>query len=379
MVLFVIIPLLALTQVDGPGLIEAPQFSRIVQAQHEDLRDYELIIEGTLELGPTSRATREEKDSYKRRYQSLYRYRSDGATFLEVYNRGASLDSFGRTRYALFGDKSEEVESVPDPKVPRLTFETKPRSPLQLFSQTGSPQRLLYHWYFEQFKDLRFIGYEHLGWELIDGHNCAKIKLFLFTTPPAGNKTRSQLLMWIDLERSANPLRVELLFEPPAVASRSHSIELRSFKLPGNKSIWFPIAGIDDGFMVKPGDYREEPLVRSTYHVVNSSLQFNQSPPDSAFSLKGNGDEARRSKLVMRKEFDDATANSPPPARTDRKSVQERLDQQLREADSQARMIEASSAVRESWGVATWAQLGFGGIAIFLLVGIFARRSGAGR
>ena len=227
-----LLPILSLAQIGPSDRVDADQFSRTIESLHKDIHDYSFVLEGTLEMGPARRPTEEQREAFKQRYQSFYRYRSDGATYLDVTSRGSRVDSFARARYALLRDLSEELTTVPDSRVPVLPIISKARIPLQLFSVIGSPQRLLAHWYFERFKNLKEMGYEHLGWEEVDGHNCIKIKLFLFTSPPPKGKVRSQLISWIDLERSGNILKQEMLIDPPQVSSRLHGVQLQRFPLP---------------------------------------------------------------------------------------------------------------------------------------------------
>ena len=195
-------------------------------------------------------------------------------------------------------------------------------------------------------------------------------------SPGPLNPKMSKYVLCIDLERGAHPLRIEHLVFPPDVAGRTDSIELESFPIPGGKRVWLPISGVNNGLILRRGEYATKPIWQETCKVVRSSIVFNQVLPDRFFSVKKDS-QGKTAGLVLKNEFEDLLSKSPPRVRTDPKSVEDRLSKQLDEADRQAKMLEAPSPERTFWSPTLLTQSGFLvlGIALILWVTILIRKS----
>jgi len=188
-------------------------------------------------------------------------------------------------------------------------------------------------------------------------------------SPGPANPKKAKHRLWIDLERGANPLRVERFTRPPDLAARSHSIVLESFPAPGGKRIWLPIAGVHDSFL-RDRKYAKEPNWRDTCKVVRSSILLNRGLLDRSFSVQPKDSRKSSAGLIMKREFDDLLAKTPARERTDQKSVEDRLQKQLEAAESQSTMLEAPSPARMYWTPVLITQIGLLGVGAALILWI---------
>lgn len=357
--------------------IDAGQFLRIMEGMQSQVHDFSMIYEGKFEfVGPQKLlpfpAVQMTKD-----FQGTYDYRQDGAIRLDLYQRpkraGASLF---HTKSVILGNKLEEVQLIPD-LLHHTDVKTIGGAEPASLNRSASPHRFLFQWLFQSLSaryDAQFLGYEYQGWESVDGHRCLKVRFNLYPGIPelAGQGRRC----WIDLERGGHPLKVEQ-FDENGIVDRTHHIQLRRFDLPGGGTTWFPISGVAETFIWDEGSgtvYHKFPICRETYTIVNGSLRFNQNLQDSAFSLdRGPGANESSGLKALRREFDAASSRpASPPLRIDSAGVQEQLNANLAEADRQAKMIEASSTARATWGWTPTLQLGFGLLGVICLGGVAA-------
>ncbi len=343
--LVILLSSLALVAQEPSPKVEGGQLVNIVRGAYAGLNGYSFVYEGERRLVRAA-TSQEDQDSSYLSYQGIYAYRFDGSTYLDVYLKGRSEPAhLVRSKGAIFRDKTELVAFEPDSRSAR-SIRVLQRNPYAL--ERESPQKIMYHWFFQAVADASALNYEFLGWEPQDGRSCLKAKLDLSPSPPGSKSANSAYVFWIDLERGGNPLRVDYLARPPHVAERVHDIKLERFEVPGRGPIWFPISGILDTFVIDANSYSDTPILQESYVVVRRTLRFNQDMPNSMFTVKWKGETAGSRELVLRKEFDEAATHPAPALRNDPASVRATLDRRLAEAESQSRMLEASSAARET-------------------------------
>jgi len=355
-----------------PAGVGPEQFSRIVKGANADVKDVSFLYEGRLEkIGPGNVSV-DDQEHFRRKFQGNYTWRKDGSILVDYYNRGVTLDSgFTHSSIVLFGGKTEMIDRFPDRRSPAAKTSQSQNSWLLI---DCNAHIINYLWYYHWLPDPAKLNYIDMGWETIDGHRCLKVQLD--GAPGPVNPKRSKYLLWVDVERGAHPLKIEYLMAPPHVLARTHSVQLESFPLPGGRRVWFPISGVRDSFL-QGNNYLSEPVFRETSFVVRGSLLFNQQLPDRFFTIKKGDPRTAPGGLLMKKEFDELLANSPPPMRRDPKSVEDRLQKQLAEAERQAEMLEASSPSRRFWSAALLSQIGIFtfGVAVIIWASILIRKS----
>lgn len=367
--IFILASLVAASQAP-PASVGPDAFVNLMRGLHEQVHDVSFIYEGEWELVRRG-APEENKKRLQQRYQGSYAFRADGSTYLDLYLRSGPESRLSRSRRAIFRDKAEVLSFVPEIRF-RSPIEVRPKNYYAL--EEHSPQQLLFYWFFQSMTDARSLEYEFQGWETIDGRKCAKVKLDIVPRQSGSPQDMPAYVFWVDLERGGHPLRVDKLFSPPHVDSRTR-IKLEQFRLPDGKPVWFPISAVLDTFVIDTGKYSAEPIIRETYDVVRRTLRFNQGLPDSTFTVKREAGIPGSADIALRKEFEDTEAHAPL-LRNDPASVQRRLDEKLAEADKQSRMIEASSAARPAWSWSGLAPIGLVaiGVALVAAAAVFWRR-----
>lgn len=292
--------------------------------------------------------------SFDMNYQGVYAFRvADVAVALDLYEQ--HLDAkmpMHRNTDALVGHRLEQLEQTPDNDkeslVPRKTVGS-------YFSLNGprSPQR------FVLFGLLRHAALDPVGWDFritgwedLDGRRCAVAEMNQFhemTRPD-----RPMLKLWIDLERGALPLKLEV-HRGDLVTLKTTDIGLEQFKLPGGDSVWFPVKGTTRIFSLSTGETPTATYFEEVAYVIRSSLKFNRNLSDSDFSIRSGSRIFTLSKsLVSDRRFEEARkAEARPTLRTDRESVERTLASRLAEANAQSKELEASSAAEEVIGTGT--------------------------
>ncbi|MGC8643130.1 MAG: hypothetical protein ACP5XB_24995 [Isosphaeraceae bacterium] len=331
------------------GQIGPDHLDRILRGLHDKIQDVSLICEGTEETLQPELLDRQ-RTVRRRGFQCSYDYRSDSSARLDLYTYGDTADSlFQRQVRALLGRDLERYDAFPDQV--RIASVTSAIGSPYSFNVLGSPSALVYMWYF-RFNSGKFasMNYENLGWEAIDGHRCLKVRMDFLPNMPANRRAYREY--WIDLERGGHPLRIDN-YHGNLMGIRTSGIELCEFKGKGRERIWLPVDGVRDTFVwktAKRGLVRSEKAIsRVTYHVVKSTVRFNQGLSDGYFRLRKKGEP-----LSARRPFDlsrkfDKEAKKPPAVRSDPESVRERLDAKLAEAEKQAATLTASSRGRTVW------------------------------
>lgn len=345
---------------------DAAQFARLMKGLHGAIQDVSLVYEGELHyVGPADLLGRGSATT-NQFFQGAYVYRADGAALLEFFRRDLDKDGlFQHESFAILGAKMEALSKIPDLAAqfnrPRVTQSKTASTNLGAINKTGSPQRILYTWYFNQLVDPQGYGYECQGWEEVDGQKCLRVQLNV--VKQTSNPRKPTIRFWIDMDRGGHPLKVEDL-SGSDVRMRTDRIELERQPLADGRSLWLPVRGVTETFQYS-GGFHKTPLYRETYSVINDTIRINQGLADSLFTV------AQTSKLPstdylrrLRKDFD---RPPPPPPRRDAAGVKERLDKTLAEADEQAKRIEASSTARAGWSTTLLVQAALVAIGVVAL------------
>jgi hypothetical protein len=309
--------------------------------------------------------------------QGVYAYRVDEAAALDLYEQ--HLDAkipLHHNTYALVGSELEQVEQTPGHDkaslAPRkgpggLASLNRPRSPQQfvLFGMLRQAARDPIGW------DFRVVG-----WEDVEGLRCAVAEmnqLYEATSPD-----RPILRLWIDLNRGALPLKLEVR-RRGVVTLRTSDIGLERFNLPGGGSVWFPVKGRTCSFSLKRGETPGSGFFEDTAYVIRGSLRFNRGLTDSDFSIRpGSRIFTLSRSLASDRRFEEARAiESHAVLRTDPESVQKTLASRLVEANAQSKELEASSSAEEGLGTGV-AQLllGAAGVGLIGIVAFLKWKSG---
>lgn len=346
----------------GSSGVGPDQFSRIVKAAYSDIHDCTFLYEGGVERVASPGITEQYRAKWRCRFQGSYTWRDDGSIFLDCLRESGSIPTPSRDTFSISGDKTFLRSRAPDRRRAD-SFSVQPRNPWIITASLQSPHAVSWFWYYHWLPDPKTLNYVDLGWEAIHGRRCLKLQVDIGPAPPEANN--SKFRFWIDLERGAQPLRIERLIKPPKVASRI-DLKLESFPIAGGKRVWLPVSGVKESFLRKD-EYVSDPVFRETYDVIRSTIRLNDHVPDSFFSVKKPDLGAGADPLGLKLEFDEEWAKSPPPERTDPKSVEERLAKQLAEADRQSKMIDASSPAREFWSTTLLVQLGLFTVGALLI------------
>jgi hypothetical protein len=365
----ILLSLLFCVRQSGSGHVGPEDFGRIAKGALADIGDVSFVYEGFRERADT-RDPAEHLERKRRKYQGTYAWRSDGSILLDYYTRAGS-DDFGHITFALFGGTTVKISRAPDKKIPPATSRRR-QSPWAL-AESGA-HKINFLWYYHWLKEPSSLNYVDLGWETIDGHRCLKVQLDL--SPGPADPKKSKYRLWVDLERGAWPLRIEHLIHPPAIASRTHSIELQSYLTPSGKSVWLPVAGVHDSFL-RGRETVDYPIWHEVCKVAGGSVVLDKRLPDKFFSISSKDSPRGPTDLVLRREFESAVVKAPPRLRTDPESVEKRLKTQLEEAERQASLLEAPSPARARWlpGILIQAAFFCAGVAMISWAIVQLRRS----
>ncbi len=362
----------------GTAGVSPEQFSRILQGALSEIRDVSFMYEGIYRLeipnipGKTDAELEQYRIKNRRQYQGLYSWRGDGSERVDYYLQTGGPDNVRYYSFSLFGGKTISLIRDADRRFGPVYDDHEKQNTWLLSDFT--PHNMNYLWYYKDLGDPGAQNYRDLGWEDVDGHHCLKVRIDNGKMAPS--EKNPYTCFWIDTERGGHPLRVEKFYWPPFLAGRVYSIELKKIDLRGGKHAWLPISGIEDTFVTGIQEHSQEPVYHVVSRVLPDTIRVNEGIPDSAFALRI-GDPPRSDDRVLRRNFDAAYAKSPPPERTDPKSVEERLTRRLEEADRQSAMIDASSSSQGSWSATLLAQIGFfsAGAALITWATMILRRS----
>lgn len=354
----------ALLALQAETRVNAEDFLKLVRAAQSSISDVSFVCEGSITfVGPKDLI--DPTANLDKKFQGIYVYRSDGALFHDLYLRGEGVDSlFVHSKRALLRGIVEKLQTQPDLR--QLAEPHSTRGNAASMRDAGSPNNLLWLWFFESIRTIDSYQYEFEGWEDVDGARCLRARLNYI---PGSMPQNPQVKFWIDVARGGHPLRVEFYLNS-ALAFRLYDVRLAWFPTMGGVKTWIPVDGILDYYSWGPKTY-DAPTQRETYHVVKDSVKLNQNRSDRTFSTKWSSSSPN---ISLAKEFDSA-GNVPRP-RNDHETVAARLDARLAEADEQAKELDASAAAATGNGLSL-AYLAPGVLGVCLLAIAVAKKWGA--
>lgn len=220
------------------------------------------------------------------------------------------------------------------------------------------------------------------GWEVVDGHNCLKVRASVLTTDKDVDKERDKRYYWLDLDRNGQALKVEY-YNGGQLQGVIDRVRLEEFDLPGGGTYWLPVYSRQRSFALGL-NILENPVTERTVSMVAGSELFNLNLPDAVFSVLRDsayptpkelqGVEASVKAGPLASKFGAQAALQPPRYRTDPVSVRKRIEDGLAEADRQSKELEASSPAREAWSGTTVVQVAIGVLGVGLLGFVAARK-----
>ncbi len=354
-----------LSIVQTPPDIDANQFARLVEAQVGPLRDVSFLYEGSLRwIGPKSvwanqpgRERAKNPGLYGESFQGAYLYRRNDAALRDTYYKNHADPSFvKRVKVASLRGQAKDLTIYGNAK-PRPGLEQPAKEVgggMRALSGLGSP-----HTFFRLARLLNMggsqeSGFQAIAWEQVEGHRCLKFRLDI---SGASREEGTYEEYWLDLERGANLARVDY-YEKGKLGTRLDKVLLSRQKLGDGTSIWVPVRTRVQEFQWNGVEYTS-PVVEMMFEVIDGTILVNQGLPDGVFdldremALPAAGELQRirqaESELSIAKEYESLPPE--PPLRLDPAGVRERLEQSLKKAEEQSRMLEASAPSREPW---TW-------------------------
>ncbi|OJW25885.1 MAG: hypothetical protein BGO49_22005 [Planctomycetales bacterium 71-10] len=357
-----------------PESIDADQFTRIMSQAYADVRDVSFVYEGEAVYTPRGMTREAAKANPKvegwKLFQGGYSFRSDGATRLDYYMtsyRHGDEDAFHQILVILNGQQTH-LTQYPTRRNEQPTIRGGGPGTL---NRPESPERFVYDWYFQTMIDprttidARVRNYQFLGWEDVDGHRCLKVQFNEVWGLDDSSPDRPVVHFWIDLERGANPLRVEFRHGKGG-KMRTFGIELDQVEDGTGGSRWFPVRGRCEYLIdIDSSPYLGMPYCVEDYQVVAGTVKFNQSLPDEFFTVDWKGPYVETSELAKTR----STFRKPTP-RYDPVSIQKRLAETLEKADRQTEAYDAVDPDSQAWG--RFAQAGLIGAGVAALVGVAA-------
>ncbi len=342
--------------------VDAAQFTRLIAAAMADIRDAAFVFEGESKFVGPREAVKGDIAELTTTYQGSFAARSDGSVFVDSYRRRTikGVPLLTRDTGSVFQDRTERLIRDPDQKSaqPQKHSRAAPRSLIA----PGSPLRMVYSWQFRNADPSEFPDFEALGTEAIEGRRCLHVAFNTYASAKTLPIPRSHY--WFDLDRNGHPIKVEYR-EGDRLVSRA-TIKLSQVDAEDGSRPWYPVRGLFESFKMTSRGAEgpvtreaDQPFTREIVDVVTSSLRLNAGLPDEVFSIASNGGATDTSGLkALRSEFLNPVPR--PKERTDFKSVQERLDRDLEQAEGQAKRLDAS---RMDEGL-PWGQW-----SLFLMVG----------
>ncbi len=376
----ILMVLAGLVQTDDS--IDAAQFSRLLTAWHSQYRDVAFLYEGNLRwVGPGHVYGERPAEEFGFSFQGFYVYRNDQSIMIDEYSKRHVDGLSGRKTLALQAGRLEEIRSLPDHDHSKSPIRRGPGAPAS-FNGLGSPQHIFIIPYIATKSDAAAYGYQHLGWEEIDGFRCLHVQLNRIPEPknPAG----TYIQYWMDVARGGHPLRVEYYVKDKRI-SRADNIKLAKFEGPDGKSVWLPVSG-ELAALRWEGRHYEEPLTRESIAIVQGSVVLNRGWPDAMFSLQRfRGPNAVKDAISLTRQLDKLPIPSEyaklavraKPTPTDPAGVDRLLREQLEAADRQSQQLEAASSSNSRWWRQILVQSLFItiGVATLVVTAIYRRRS----
>lgn len=355
------------------------QFMRFLETAHAEIHDFELTCEGETRLGAGARVVEQKGvDSVQYAHQANYAYRSDGATFLDIYEKPFDPRApWLHKLYTQIDGKATELVESPDTRgtvAPPSISKGVPGA----FPFTGSAERFIYLPYWRQLGySARNIGFEFGAWEEIDGNQVLRVVI----DPYPNSRHRDRLHLWLDMHRGAHVLKCES-YRESKLRYRLHGVVLAALPAAAGKQIWLPVRAEFDSFVQGvPGrppkvEYTTEPVFHETYRVVHGSVVLNRGLKDDRFTSIWRGKRpVSRGLESVSKEFSRTPQRpAPEPMRRDPAGVQELLEQRLAEADRQSVQLDASPGATGVLDVYALFPSGLAVLGAGILIGAIAMR-----
>jgi hypothetical protein len=363
----VLLVLLAAIALGADGTREGPgpeHFLRSIRSLHEPIRDIAFVFEGERRYVGPEGMEGGDPSRLDYRFQGNYALRADGSTFIEIYRSrfdNAPGQHFIKTLY-----KGEVREAFELPGVAdwRKRVASKPGGPGSL-NGLASPSNYIFLHFFEQFRSPEDLGYLYQGWEEVDGRNCLRVQLDIQKNNP--NPHRPFLRFWIDMQRGGHPLKAEA-YRGDVLLWSVNDVVLKEYPEGGSKTIWIPTRAHFNEYSWN-GQFHNKPILQETNYIVDGSLLFNQDLPDATFIIDPKGQPPHGIRGLRKTEGGPSGSLKRPRQRTDPEGVKQRLEEQLAEADRQARILDASAAAREEQGKPTMLAYSIAAIGISILCG----------
>lgn len=323
--------------------LDAEQFSRMILGLHEDIKDVECVYEGEIKFPDAGKDSGKVKPQF---FQGSYILRYDNARYLDVYIKTVNKP-FSHDTDVVIANKWSQLNRIPD--LGRRNANISP-SYNQVLSRPCSAERFIFLAFWKEFRNLKDYGFEFQGWEIINGHKCAKIQVNLVSNnvrdASKSKKSRMpRLFLWVDLARGGHPLKVEF-YLGDRIGYRSSAL-LASVVQPDGKAFWLPVSSTIEGFDFMNVNNLGALASVESYNLVVGSVRVNQNIINSRFDVNWNSGRPSTGSLKrVHEEFQKISVPDSP--RTDAASVKERLDRNLAEADKQAEELKASSLASES-------------------------------
>jgi hypothetical protein len=267
------------------------------------IRSYSCRFEGELVVNSSDGQEGQDTPGSGNRsiFQGTFSYRDDGSVALQIYQletSGHSLPS--RTEYLLRDRKLITIQQSPEQNTqPHQSSAEK--ALLSSLDLPGSPMRLFMPWLCERLSLARVEDFEPLGWESIDGRRCYKFAL----------NSGSRWVVWVDVERGANPIRYER-WRRDKLVCRSSTIRLISRRSDDGMEVWIPESGKIEWYSGREADDQSPQSIES-YHLLPDSSRVNNAISDSTFAPAGPGDPRRPSLSVpLASDFESALRRQRP-------------------------------------------------------------------
>ena len=341
----------------GPGTVDVADFVRLVEAKTAPLKDLGLLYEGTFRwVGSKSTLGRDPLGAGND-FQGAYLYRRNDAAFMDVYRRmQANPAQVERRRISLLKGSLERKiltsrdkgEARRDPK----RFETEEVGGMGSLGGMASPNILFKAWELLEMAKDHGEDFRVMGTASLDGRSCFRFRVGYMGVR---EKDGSYEDYWIDLDRSANVVRIDT-YEKGKLSIRVDQVALKEVKLPDGVPYWLPVRVRMLGYQWE-GTFHGSPVMETIVEVVDGTILVNQGLPDGIFTVKretglpGPGElsalRQKASDLRLARAYEQAPEDKP--LRLDPAGARERLEGQLEEAEAQSKMLEASAPSRESW------------------------------
>ncbi len=351
---------------------------RLLRASREKLSDVEFVYEGSLKqlrnpdfekvpkrfrnphpLGPDDAM----------RFQGRFAYRRDGRAHLDLYTWQAPGEHpVTRNVACLIGDGKVHLQTFHPGGGPLGPALSEPGG-ISYFLGGYRPWHFdVFPWLVSLLSDSGHYEYEFVGWEDLGGRRCLAVRLQDLAKVYINE-------FWIDLERHGNVLRFDEVVRGKRI-SQAIDVDLVQVSDARGEIFWLPTRGRYVCFQ-DLWTLLDEPVTEETFGIIQGTLLINRGLRNDRFMLAYRpGATAavavqRAGTAAVAVQRKDSTIRTVDGS----KSLDDRLDSMLAEADRQSSELEASSPDRSGtprnfW---SWALAGAGIVSI-LSAAVLRRR-----